>query len=233
MRKKLLVKQRDIRDCGACCLLSIIRHFDGDLNLEQIRLDTKTNSNGTTAFNIIKAAQKYGFNSVGKRIESVNDIKSFPVIAHVITKKGYEHFVVIYRLQRKKLLIMDPAKGFVNVKVCDFLEIWDKVILILRPYKRIINNPINSSLYSYIVYIYRKEKRLFYKLLVDSIIVALLSLISAMYWQFIFNNNRISNSIFYISFFFFIITILRVLVIKKKNYWQIVLNKRIENFSYY
>ena len=58
MRKSLFIKQRDSMDCGACSLLSIIRYYEGNIGIEQIRLDTKTNKNGTTAFNIINAGRK-------------------------------------------------------------------------------------------------------------------------------------------------------------------------------
>ena len=39
VKKKLFVKQRDFRDCGPCCLLSIIKFYEGNINLEQIRLE--------------------------------------------------------------------------------------------------------------------------------------------------------------------------------------------------
>ena len=91
VKKKLFVKQRDFRDCGPCCLLSIIKFYEGNINLEQIRLDTRTNNNGTSAFNIIQAAQKYGLNGYGKKIDKINQELKLPVIAHIVTKNGYEH----------------------------------------------------------------------------------------------------------------------------------------------
>ena len=229
MKKKLLVKQRDIRDCGACCLLSILRFYDGDFNIEQIRLDTKTNNNGTTAYNIINAAKRYGLNGYGIRTEKLDDNLSLPVIAHIVTKKGYEHFVVIYKITKKKILIMDPASGFKNVDIKEFLEEWDNITLVLRPYKRIIKNSINNSLMNFIIVICKKEKKLFYKLLIDSIFITLLSLFATLYWQFTFSyNNSINKYFLYISLFFLLITILKNITIRKKNYWQIVFNKKID-----
>ena len=62
MNKKYIVRQNDIKDCGICCLESIIKYYNGFIPLEQLRLDTKTGHNGTTAYNLIKTAKKYGFN---------------------------------------------------------------------------------------------------------------------------------------------------------------------------
>ncbi len=229
MKKKLFVKQRDTRDCGPCCLLSILRYYEGNVNLEKIRLDTKINNNGTTAFNIIMAARKYGLDGYGKKISILDNDLKLPVIAHILTKRGYEHFVVIYKVKKDKIIVMDPAEGFKRVRLSDFEKEWDGIILVLRPYKRIIHEHFNGGFINSVLSIIGQEKELFCKLLFDSIGIALLSLILAMYWQFAFSNgDNITDSFVYISCFFLIATILKNLVIKKKNYWQIVFNKRID-----
>ena len=99
MKKKYIVKQNDIKDCGACCLLSIIKYYDGNIPLEKIKIDTKTNINGTTAFNLINAAKKYGLNGFGKKLNKI-EIENIilPAIAHITTEKGLNHFVVIYKI---------------------------------------------------------------------------------------------------------------------------------------
>ena len=40
MKRKEIVIQRDIKDCGPCCLLSIIRHYNGNVPLEKILVET-------------------------------------------------------------------------------------------------------------------------------------------------------------------------------------------------
>ena len=229
MRKNLFIKQRDSMDCGACSLLSIIRYYEGNIGIEQIRLDTKTNKNGTTAFNIINAGRKYGLDGIGKRIDKLEEIEDLPVIAHVVTEKGYEHFVVIYKINKKYVLIMDPASGFKKIRINNFLLEWDNIILILRPYKSIINIPNNNNLLDFIISTCKREKVIFIKLLVDSIIIALLSLISTFYWRFVFSSSfTFNNKVLFISILFLFFTILKILIVRKKNYWQTVFNKRID-----
>ena len=189
LKKKLFVKQRDTRDCGPCCLLSILRYYEGNVNLEKIRLDTKINNNGTTAFNIIMAARKYGLDGYGKKISILDNDLKLPVIAHILTKRGYEHFVVIYKIKKDKIIVMDPAEGFKRVRLSDFEKEWDGIILVLRPYKRIIHEHFNGGFINSVLSIIGQEKELFCKLLFDSIGIALLSLILAMYWQFAFSNG--------------------------------------------
>ena len=117
MQTKYIVKQNDTRDCGICCLESIIKYYNGYIPLEILRLDTNTNNNGTTAYNLIKTAKKYGFNALGKRINKLNEKEIIlPAIAHITTKKGLNHFVVIYKINKNTVTIMDPAKGFIKLK---------------------------------------------------------------------------------------------------------------------
>ena len=48
-----IVKQLDYKDCGVSSLLSIIRYYGGNINIEKLRMDTKTNRDGTTAYNLV------------------------------------------------------------------------------------------------------------------------------------------------------------------------------------
>ena len=48
-----VVLQDGIKDCGVCCLLSIIKHYGGNVSKEYLRDLTNTTKNGVTAYNII------------------------------------------------------------------------------------------------------------------------------------------------------------------------------------
>ena len=85
MKRKFIVKQHDIKDCGICCLESIIKYYKGYIPLEILRLDTKTNNNGTTAYNLLKTAKKYGLNGIGKKIK---DIHSKETMSQVMRKEN-------------------------------------------------------------------------------------------------------------------------------------------------
>ena len=75
MRKKLIVKQVDACDCGACCLLSIIRYYKGNVPLELLKIDTNTSKLGTNAYEIIKAAEKYGYKNLRFELGDINGYK--------------------------------------------------------------------------------------------------------------------------------------------------------------
>ena len=107
-----VVRQNGSMDCGVCCLLSVIRHYGGNLPIEYLREMTATDRNGVSAYNLVHTAQEIGFSAYGVRGE-LTDISSLdlPIISHVILNKNLKHFVVIYKIDniKKKVMIMDPA----------------------------------------------------------------------------------------------------------------------------
>ena len=177
MQKNLIVKQHDLRDCGVCCLASIIKYYKGNIPIEKLKLDTKTGKNGTSALNLIKTAKKYGFDALGKRIKEINYDKLYlPAIAHVVLKNGLNHFVVIYKINKKDVLLMDPAKGFVKMKKELFQEIWTNVIVVLKQINKIPVIVIHNTLKQLFINIIKNEKNTFIKFICISILITLLSI---------------------------------------------------------
>lgn len=59
------VKQRDITDCGAACLMSIASYYKVDLPLARIRQYAGTDKNGTNVLGLLEGAEKIGFTARG------------------------------------------------------------------------------------------------------------------------------------------------------------------------
>ena len=132
MFKRVVVRQQDIKDCGAACLLSIIKYYGGNISLEKIKIDSCISSSGISAFNLIAAAKKYGFDGRGTRISFDDLIKSklvFPFISYVELKNGLRHYIVVYEITKKYILVMDPAKGLRKLKYDEFKSIYKDIII--------------------------------------------------------------------------------------------------------
>ena len=95
-------KQSDLKDCGVCCLLMITRYYGGGVSREYLRNITNTTKDGVSAYNLLDGAKKLGFDGFGVncKLEDLSD-NYLPCIAHVIVKKSYQHFVVIYNINKK------------------------------------------------------------------------------------------------------------------------------------
>lgn len=132
MTKIYKVIQEEISDCGICCLASIIKYYKGNISLENLRLDTKTDSNGTNAYEIINCAKKLGFNSYGEKVKEIN-FDGNPIIAHLKLKNNLFHFVVIYKDIKDYFILMDPSVGIKKIKKEEFYKLFTGVIIHLIP----------------------------------------------------------------------------------------------------
>ena len=120
----------------------ILENYNGFVNYEKLCEMTKTNKNGTTAYNIVETLKKLGFNSYGIHYElnKQADKLILPAIAHVVINNSYNHFIVIYEINYNKeyLLIADPAQKVKKISFMDFNKIFSNIILIAYPIQKIV-----------------------------------------------------------------------------------------------
>lgn len=126
------IKQHDIKDCGAACLSSIGNHFGVNLPIARIRQFANTDKRGTNVLGIIEAAEKMGFTAKGVKggIDAIPKIP-LPAIAHIIVKEQLHHYVVIYKVSKKAIQVMDPGKGkIINYSYEEFHKLWTGVLIL-------------------------------------------------------------------------------------------------------
>ncbi|MBK0383049.1 peptidase domain-containing ABC transporter [Pedobacter sp. SD-b] len=129
------IKQRDITDCGAACLASIASHYKLKLPVARIRQMAGTDKKGTNVLGMIEAAQKLGFEAKGVKgpFESLFKIP-LPAIAHVVVKEVLQHYVVIYKVTKQYVELMDPADGQIHKKSHEEFKMeWTGVLILLLP----------------------------------------------------------------------------------------------------
>jgi ATP-binding cassette subfamily B protein len=129
------IKQHDIKDCGAACLASIGNHFKVNLPIARIRQYANTDKRGTNVLGIIEAAEKMGFTAKGVKggIDSLDKIP-LPAIAHIVTKEQLHHYVVIYKVEKSKVTVMDPGFGKMTTYTFeDFQKTWSGVLILFAP----------------------------------------------------------------------------------------------------
>jgi ABC-type bacteriocin/lantibiotic exporter with double-glycine peptidase domain len=131
-----VVKQHDRSDCGPAALLSVLRYYNGDSSMARLRELCQTGSEGSTMFDLVEAARRLGFEASGVRGEYSDLLQeTMPCIAHVVKDEKFTHYVVIYALNRKHVLLGDPARGLYKLTRVQFLSIWQqKAVILLRPH---------------------------------------------------------------------------------------------------
>ena len=218
MKKFECVLQDGPKDCGICCLLTIIKTHGGLVSKEYLRNLTNTNSQGVSALSLLEAGKYLGFQTQGVKgdVLQIED-KYLPCIAHVILDKKYKHFVVIHKIDRKNdyITIADPSRGIIKIDTDKFRSISTGNYLFFIPNKTLPimeeNNLIKSKIYNII----DNNKKTLIFILICSIIFTLTNLLISFNFQFIID-RAISfssiNNIYFISFLFILIYIIKNIV---------------------
>src|SRR5450755_1837743 len=108
MKKARLVKQRDSSDCGAACLASVAAHFGLRIPVSRIRMYAGTDKQGTSLYGLIEAAESLKFMAKGVKATSVPlSAIPLPAIFHLVSENGRQHFVVGYKIKKKRIVVMD------------------------------------------------------------------------------------------------------------------------------
>ena len=185
MKKSTLIKQHDIRDCGAACLASVGGHYGLEMPIAKIRQICHTDKRGTNVLGIVQGLEKMGFNAKGVKggADALPDIP-LPAIAHVIVKEQLHHFVVIYKVAKNKISVMDPAYGKIEeYSLEDFTKIWTGVLVLMEPNEYFEQKNEKTSLYNHFWDLVQPHKSILVQALVGAIIYTVLGLSTSIYIQ--------------------------------------------------
>ena len=232
------IKQEGFKDCGPSCLFAIIKHYKGHVDLNVLRDMCKTDKLGTTAYHLIEASKKIGFESYGIKcqIEDFNKQNVIlPCIAHVIINNSYNHYVVIEKIdyKKKKILINDPIGKCSYYQFEEFKKIFNNILIILYPIKKIIKTPKNS-LIKFLLEIINTSTKQLMQIIIMSIFITIFSIFTTFYMQYMIDNiSYTKQRIILVFIIFMIVYILKIVSDYLRNKILILVNQKIDfNLSF-
>ena len=197
MRKYECVMQDGAKDCGIASLLTIIKYYNGTVPKEYLRNLTNTTKDGVNALSLIEAGKKLGFetNGVEGDILYLHNA-NFPCIAHVILEKKYKHFVVVFEINRKKdyIIIGDPGRGLLKLRIEDFRKISTKTFLLFRYVKELPVIKTNDSISKSFLLTLFQNKFEVISIIINSILFTVLNIIISFTFQFVIDKSITQNS---------------------------------------
>ncbi len=182
-------KQLDAMDCGPTTLRMVAKHYGKSYSLQFLREKCYIDREGVSLKGISEAAENIGFRTLAVKIP-FSDKKDEPSLIEAplpaIVHWNQNHFVVVYKINKKYVWIADPADGKYKLKHVDFKKSWisdgDKgIALLLEPglefYKGDdeADKPLSATnfLKSYLI----PHKKLFLQLVLGLLLGSVFSLI--------------------------------------------------------
>jgi ATP-binding cassette, subfamily B, bacterial len=125
-----LVRQMEEADCGAACLSMVLRSFGRRVPLDELREATGTGRDGVTALAVMRAARSYGLTAQGIQADMAG-LRQLPRGA--ILHWEFRHFVVLDRVRRRGIWIIDPAQGRRFVRETELRRAYTGIAIALEP----------------------------------------------------------------------------------------------------
>lgn len=240
MNKKVKIKQHDYTDCGATCIASIAAFYNKRLPLSKIRQMTYTDRQGANVLGLIEAAEQLDFLAKGvkalsptgeKLIDSLYKIP-LPAIAHVTVMENLLHYVVVYKITPKYVMIMDPIDGqFHKQSLEEFEKIWTGVLVLLVPNEGFKPLDTKISPFARFWFLLKPHKSVMLQALIGALITTVLGLSMSIYVQKIIDNvipNSNGNLLNLLSVAMIVILLLQIVINYMRNIFVFKTGQQID-----
>lgn len=115
-------RQLDQMDCGPTCLKIITEYFGKDFHLDYLRDISFLQKGGASLAGLSQALTSLGIESIGIKADLNELVKEVPLPA--IAHWEGNHFLVVYKANRKYIFVSDPALGLLKYTHDEFAERW-------------------------------------------------------------------------------------------------------------
>lgn len=194
--KYYCVKQHDITDCGAACLATICKQNGYKIGITKIREAAGTDTQGTNAYGVIKAAEELGFTATGVKGDKEDFFTDFPLpcIAHMTVHGSLLHYVVVHKISKKEIVIADPGRGIIKLKPEEFFGEniedgrqseykWNGNLILLTKNDSFKKGVETKGLFSRFFYLLIPQRKLILHIFLASLLYTLFGMLGAFYYQ--------------------------------------------------
>jgi ATP-binding cassette subfamily B protein len=190
-RRYPFIEQQSSSDCGAACLGMISQYWGKFFSINHLRNIASVGRAGSSLKSLSKAAEDLGYQARPIRASfSRIENHKHPWVAHW---QG-NHYIVVYRIRGKKVLVADPALGKREISRKEFIEGWTGYALLLDPTDRLYTTPDDKRSLGRFIPILWPYRFLGLQIIIVSILIQLFGLVSPLFTQIILDQIVVSRN---------------------------------------
>ena len=141
------------------------------------------------------------------------------------------HYVVIHEINRKEIIIADPAEGIVKYKPDDFYKIWSGVLILMVPGEKFEKKDETTGLFARFFKLIIPHKRILAEIFVASVLYTLMGLAGTFYFKYLIDTiltEGLIKTLHIISIGIIILRILMVLMNAFRSHLLLYLSQKID-----
>jgi len=183
--------QQSGSDCGAACLVMVSRYWGKWLSVNRIRDIANVDRNGASLRGLSAAAESLGFATrpVKASLDKLAQ-QQLPAIAHWQGK----HYVVVYEISRKTVVIADPAIGQKSISYGEFKQHWTGYTLLLQPTALLKDAQESTTTFWQFFELIKPHRLVLGEIFLASLFIQLFGLITPIFTQLILDRVVVQRS---------------------------------------
>lgn len=228
------VKQHDITDCAAACLAMICLHYKKETTITRLRDMMGTDLKGTNLIGLSRCAESLGFVCQAVRVDREGFLSrySLPAIANVVTKEGLSHFVVIFKVSEKYVVVGDPARDLMRMETEEFYKNFTGAILILKPSNGFSGGKVKGQkMMERFIKLLLPQKKLFAYSILASILLTILGIVSSLFNKIIMDEilpYKLKNTLLLVLIIFAVIAVTQSVIDFVRQWLMLYLSQKID-----
>lgn len=232
--KSYLVKQHDAADCAAACLATVCLYYKKDISITKLRDLLGTDIKGTTLKGLESGAKRLGFDTKAVRVNRETFMSKFslPAIAHIITKEGLAHFVVVHKITKNNVVFLDPAEGRKKISIIEFFNYFDGILLLLAPNDAfVVERKKKSNTLQTFIRLLMPQKMLFVYSIVASLLLTILGVASAFFNKILMDEilpYNLKNELTIFGLGFLLVVVFQVALSTIRQHILLYLSQKID-----
>ena len=190
-RRYPFFRQQSMSDCGAACLVMVGRYWGKRFSINRLRDITNADRNGASLRGVAAAAEHIGFSS--RPVKATLDKlakQNLPAIVHWEGK----HYIVVYEITRKRVIVGDPAIGPRTLSHAEFKAGWTGYTLLLQPTALLKDADESSEPFWRFFELVKPHRLVLLEVLMASILIQIFGLVTPLLTQLLLDRVVVQRS---------------------------------------
>ncbi|OKH52427.1 ABC transporter ATP-binding protein [Calothrix sp. HK-06] len=184
--------QQSASDCGAACLVMIGNYWGKRFSANRLRDMTNVSRSGASLRAVAAAAESLGFASrpVKATLDKLAE-QSLPAIAHWEGK----HFIVVYEITSKQVIVGDPAIGQRTLTRQEFAAGWTGYALLLQPTMLVKNAREEGASFWKFFELIKPHHKVLIEIFIASVLMQIFGLVTPIFTQLLLDRVLVQRSV--------------------------------------
>ncbi|MEH2066340.1 MAG: peptidase domain-containing ABC transporter [Nostoc sp.] len=184
--------QQSAADCGSACLVMVGNYWGKHYSINRLRDMTNVTRNGASLKAMATTAESLGFAT--RPVKATLDKLAEQPLPAIVHWEG-KHFIVVYEITKKRVIVCDPAIGQRSLTKAEFQAGWTGYALLLEPTALLKNAKDESRSFWKFFELIKPHYRTLVEIFIASVVIQLFGLVTPVFTQLLLDRVLVQRSV--------------------------------------